>query len=214
MIISIAATSNGIEKSIFACNLAAQRTRAGHRTLLIDGDSQKSTMLWSIERCEAGIRPQQPTRAVTAKGLLPELENLLPRYKDIVIDAETRDCLASRSALVAARKLVVLVQHRDFDAGRQEAIFKQIEAARLCNPGLQVRFVIIAGAGDVPEQSVMAVRAVVARIPAASLSSTIIHPTPALRDAFSTGMSIPEFFCSDDIAHKEMEKLYREVFEH
>lgn len=214
MIISIAAASCGIEKTIFACNLATQRTLSGHRTLLIDGDSQKSAMLWNIQRCEAGIRPQQPTRAITAKGLLPELENLSPRYKDIVIDAETRDCLASRSALIAASKLVILVRPEDFGKERQDAIAQRIETARLCNPGLQVQVVVIAEPSAFSDWDQRNVHAFAARIPAATLINTIIHPTMAMHHSFSTGMSIPEYCRPEDPVKAEMATLYREVFEH
>lgn len=213
MNIAIVTAASGIEKSMVACNLATQRLLAGHRTLLIDGDSQKFSMLWSIERCAAGIKPPLAIRAITGKGLLPELENLSPHYSDIVIDAETRDCLSSRSALIAARKAVVLVQSNQLDLAQQDGLIRRIETARLSNPGLQVRIVVVITPSAFSGYDQTAMRVFVSRIPAAILSGTVIHSTNALRSAFSAGMAMPEYRPTDNIAHADLTSLYREVFE-
>lgn len=213
MIVAIANEHVGSGKSIIADNLAALCAQAGRNVLLVDNASQRKSFLWSVERRVAGIVPKVPVLAISGKGLQPELENLSLRYKDIVIDTEGRDSLGSRSALIAARVVVIPIRARRVDLERQETLIKRIETARLFNPRLRVLVVISRADHHISIEALNAVKAFVSRIPSAVLIETIIHEEVALCKAFDEGRAISECKSADNPAVTEMQSIYREVFE-
>jgi chromosome partitioning protein len=213
MIIAIANEQINSGKSILAENFASLCAYAGRKVLLVDSTSQRKSYLWSIERGASGIEQKVPVRAIGGKGLEPELENLALRYKDIVIDTEGRDSMASRSALGAARLVIIPIQADEIDARRQEVLVRRIEAARAHNPHLRVLVVISRADHDIAPDELDAVKSFVKKIPMAVLSDTIIHEEAAFRDAFQEGLSAPENASPDNCAVVEMLSIYREVFD-
>jgi chromosome partitioning protein len=82
-----------VEKSTLASNLAVLAARDGKDVLLVDGDSQETTMTWAAAR---GDRENVSTDRVTTvalvgKGVREELRRLKPKYEIIIIDAGARD---------------------------------------------------------------------------------------------------------------------------
>lgn len=146
MIIAITDERGGMEKSIVAGRLAAARALAGRKVLLLDADPRQGALTQARVlhggSVDAGMdgRASQPrlmARAISAKGLQPELEHLVHCYHDIVIDSESRDSMGSRSALVAARVLVVALDEVT-DRLAQERLARRIAHARSANPALRV----------------------------------------------------------------------------
>ncbi|WP_327075900.1 cobyrinic acid ac-diamide synthase [Janthinobacterium sp. CG_S6] len=148
-----------MDKSMLAGRLAAARALAGRKVLLLDADPRRR----ALECCAA--RPKLVARAISAKGLRPELEHLVNCYHDIVIDSEARDSLASRSALIAARAVVVPLDPARDDAAGEDLLIRRIGRARMFNPGLRV-LLVLACAQASPQQCARA-GVVAARIPAA-----------------------------------------------
>lgn len=212
MIITVANEKGGAEKSILANNLAALRAMDGRHVLLIDADPHKASLHWSSERSAAGIKPDITARAISGKGLQPELENLTPRYNDIVIDTEGRDSLGSRSALIAAKIVVIPILPDRMDATGEKKLIARIDSARLFNPGLRVLFVIACAKNEPSVQELAAVRSLVSKIAAATLARSVIHELTALHTALDEGHSISECEPVDRRATAEMLNLYREVF--
>ncbi|HEY8100341.1 MAG TPA: hypothetical protein VIF82_06275 [Burkholderiaceae bacterium] len=212
MIIVIATENGGIEKSILANNMATLRALDGGKVLLIDGDQQRNSFAWGRARYEAGVKPTVTTLAISAKGLQPELENLTPHYSDIVIDAEGRDCMGSRSALITARTALIPIRPDLMDQACEDKLIARISTVRLFNPCLRVLFVITCIGNDPTLQELVNVRSLVAKIPAATLASTVIHDQIVLRSAHSKGLSISEYKPADQCAVTEMRNLYSEVF--
>lgn len=142
MIIAITDERGGMEKSIVAGRLAASRALAGRKVLLLDADPRQGALAQARSLHGAGMagstsQPRLMARAISAKGLQPELEHLVHCYHDIVIDSEGRDSMGSRSALVAARVLVVALDGVGDSAGRQ-GLARRIAHARSVNPALRV----------------------------------------------------------------------------
>jgi chromosome partitioning protein len=213
MIIAIANEQINSGKSILAENFAALCAYAGRAVMLVDSTSQRKSYLWSVERASSGVEQRVPVRAIGGKGLEPELENLSMRYKDIVIDTEGRDSMASRSALIAARLVIIPVRAGEIDCRRQNVLVRRIEAARQVNPNLRVLVIISRAGHDVSDEDRKAVESFVARIPSAILSQTIIHEEAAFCAAVDEGLSAPECMSPDNRAVIEMLNIYREVFE-
>ncbi len=215
MIITIANESGGASKSMLADNLAALRSMAGRKVLLLDNDPQHASVDWSSERAAncGGMYPQVAARSITGKGLQPELENLGYRYNDIVIDTESRDSLGSRSALIAAHVAIIPVDLERLEQLNEEKLLARIETARLFNPRLRILAVIISNEQHPAAEKIAVVRNFVARIPSARLFDTLIHSGSALRQAFQGGLSVCEYQPADPAAISEMKELCSEVFD-
>jgi chromosome partitioning protein len=188
MIIAIAGQSSGYGKAIVA-NLAALRARSGRKVLVIDTDAR------------------HPSGSGGGRALSSELEQVLTRYNDIIIDAEGADTAASRSALIAAKLAIVPVSADQVDLASQYQLIARLNSARMFNPGLHVCFVIAGGSADPSEQEMAAIRAYVAQVMSATLCGTVIHDYIIAREA---GACAHEG-CERDAA-MEMHALYREVF--
>jgi chromosome partitioning protein len=212
MIITIANEKGGIEKSILADNLAALRAMDGRNVLLLDADPQKFSLTWSGERGAAGIMPKVPARAISGKGLQPELENLTLRYNDIVIDTEGRDSMGSRSALALARIVIIPIRPDQIDLASEKKLIARIDTARLSNPRLRVLFVIACVKDDPSVQEIANARSLVAKVTAATLADAVIHEQTAILCAFKEGLSVSEYKPADMRSIAEMMCLYREVF--
>lgn len=135
MIVAVVSEGACAAKVELAERLAALRSLAGRKVLLMDADSQHPPP----------AHPPLPivARSVNGKGVQAELENLGMRYQDIVVDADGRDSLGSRAALIAARVVVVPADGSDGDPARAARLASRIGNARLFNPGL--RIVIVPG---------------------------------------------------------------------
>ncbi|MGK5077992.1 cobyrinic acid ac-diamide synthase [Janthinobacterium sp. HLX7-2] len=154
-----------MEKSIVAGRLAASRALAGRKVLLLDADPRQRALAQASTMHCGGMhssvsQPRLMARAISAKGLQPELEHLVSCYHDIVIDSEGRDSMGSRSALAAARVLVVALDGAA-DAAAQESLVHRIARARSVNPALRVLLVTTMDSN--------AVHALAEHIPAASV---------------------------------------------
>jgi chromosome partitioning protein len=128
MIVTIVSEGRCNAKLALAEQLAAHRSLAGRKVLLVDADS------------EPHPHPPLPVAAkcVNGKSVGPELENLGMRFEDIVVDADGRDSLGSRAALIAARVVVVPADAVHNDPLRATRLAERIANARLFNPGLRI----------------------------------------------------------------------------
>lgn len=210
MIVAIANQHGGAGKSVVANNLALLRARAGRKVLLVDTDPRQSSCRWNRERAAAGLRPQVAACAITGRGLPQELERLRQRYNDIVIDTEGRDTADSRTALIAARLVLVPVTPGQVDLNSQYQLIARLNAARMFNPGLRVLFVTVAREDPTPEQAA-AVRAYVSRVMAASLAGTVIHAGLGVQPR-GRGSCVCDDPRCEARAAAEMDALYREVY--
>lgn len=211
MIITIANQGPSAGASIVASNLAVLRARSGRKVCLIDTDLKKRFACgWSIERSAAGIRPRIPGRNIGGRGLVQELDKLLPHFNDILIETEARDCADNRSALIAARLVVVPVQADQVDLGTQYKLIACLNAARMFNPGLRVLFVLVAGRTDPTSDELAAVRAYVSRVMSASLASTTLH-APGSHE-YGEGRCVCDAETCDPDMAAEMHALYQEVY--
>jgi chromosome partitioning protein len=126
MIVTVVSEGACDAKLVLAERLAALRSQAGRRVLLMDADSQPHG------------QSALPARRVNGKGVGAELENLGQRFQDIVVDADGRDSQGSRAALIAARVVVVPAENLHGDAARAARLAERIGNARLFNPGLRI----------------------------------------------------------------------------
>ncbi|GGZ07443.1 cobyrinic acid ac-diamide synthase [Pseudoduganella plicata] len=132
MIVTVVNEGVGVAKPALAEHLAALRGLAGRKVLLMDADSHPHP-----SHCGKAALPIA-ARAVCGKGVQAELENLGQRFQDIVVDADGRDSLGSRAALIAAKVVVIPADDLHGDPARAVRLAERIGNALLFNPGLRI----------------------------------------------------------------------------
>lgn len=132
MIVTVVNEGHGEAKLALAEHLAALRGLAGRKVLLVDADSHPHQSPCG----NAGL--PVAARGVCGKSVQAELENLGQRFQDIVVDADGRDSLGSRAALIAARVVVIPADDLHGDAARATRLADRIGNARLFNPALRI----------------------------------------------------------------------------
>lgn len=200
MIIAIA-NQAGAGGALVANNLAVLRARSGRKVVLLDTDPKRPACTWSSARGAADVRPRIPARALGDARRQSALTDLLLHYNDVLIDAVARDTPESRTALAAARLVVVPVCAHHIDLATQYKLIGRLSAARLDNPRQRVLLVIVSGESAPCGEALAAIRAYVSRIVSASLAATVIH-APHTHDY---GQGHPDMAA-------EMHALYREVY--
>ena len=158
--------------------------------------------------------------AIGPRGFQVELESLHPHYNDIVIviviviviDTDSCNTLESRSALIAARLVIVPVQTDQVDLATQYKLISRLKSARMFNPGLRVLFVIVAGSSDPSDQERAAIRTYVAQVMSATLAGTLIHVRRAAESSGAPASDACEHEHADARAQEDMSALYHEVF--
>ncbi|MFZ6655126.1 cobyrinic acid ac-diamide synthase [Undibacterium sp. TJN19] len=212
MIITIANGSGGSAKSILTDNLAALRALAGHKVIVLDNDPGHTSLSWSSERRLHGHCPPVAARSISGKGLQPELENLSCHYHDILIDTESRDCMGSRSALLAAHVALIAIDLENLAQFNEAVLINRIQIARQTNPDLRILVVMTSTEKFPASMDKARIQNFVQQIPAAQLFPGLLHSTAALHCAFQGGLSVSEYLPADHAAISEMQDLFSEVF--
>jgi chromosome partitioning protein len=210
MIIAIVNQNTNPDRTIVACNLAVLRARSGRKVCILDTDSRRRGQTWSAARSKAGLRPWISGRAISSRGLQQDLAHLQPLFNDILIDAGTRDTPECRCALIAARLVLVPVHVDEVDLASQYALIARLNAARIFNPGLRVKFIMVSEHDDPSDEERAAVRAYVSRVMSATLASTVLHE-PAAND-YGSGRCVCDAETCDPQLVAEMRALYDEVY--
>ena len=126
-------------------------------------------------------------------SLSEELERLLARHDDVVIDAGG-DGPACRSALIAAQVALVPLTPEQADVDTRYGLIARLNHTRMFNPGLRVLFVAVDGASDPAPHALCALRAYAAQVMSAGVAATVLH--------------LPTFCNAADMA-----ALYEEVYQ-
>lgn len=136
-ILTVASQKGGVGKSTVACNIAVQASIEGLKVLLVDADSQGSSMSFRSIRESDDIKAMSITTPTLHKDL-PSLKG----FDLVVVDAGGRDSATLRSAMSVADLLVIPVLPSTYDiwatsdtidALREIRGFKEVNARLLVN---------------------------------------------------------------------------------
>jgi len=141
MIILVANTKGGVGKSTLAVHLAAHLSKKG-KTLLIDTDKQSSAASWASWRRDKELKHNPRTVILFGDAVFKEGKVLATEHEHTVIDAGGRDSPSLRYAMLLADKLVVPMNHSDFDTSSWSDMLQIIEMAMPNNPDLKVQVVL------------------------------------------------------------------------
>jgi len=212
MIVLVGGEKGGTGKSTLACNLAVQRSLAGHDVLLVDADTQKSASFWAQIRDETEIKPRVACIQKLGKGLQAELRDLARRYEDIIIDAGGGDGVELRASLVVAEKAYIPTQASQFDIWTLDHIDNLVATAQEFNQPLE-GFVVLARASPNPLVSeVREARGLLQEFENLQLADTIIYDRIAWRRSIRQGLGVTELLSPDRKASAELQLFYQEVF--
>lgn len=201
MIITFGATKGGVGKSTISCNFAVAAAADGKSVLLVDADTQPSSITFRALRESDDLQAIQ----ITTPTLHKDLAQFGHDVK--VIDAGGRDTKTFRSAIMAADILVIpcLPSSVDFWAAEdvlevlaEARAFKEIRAYFVLNqviPNTKISTEIV---------EAMAELAADARLLESSLCARIVY-----KNAFAEGKGVIEK--NDPKASAEVSALYNEI---
>lgn len=212
MIILIGGEKGGTGKTTIAVNLAVLRARAGHDVLLIDTDSQGSSMLWAAMRAEDKTEPSITTVALRGRGLAKEIQKLAPKFSDVVIDAGGRDSVELREAMLAANLMFVPAAASQFDIHALAAVDRIVGEAQTFNSALEAKVVISRATTHASGTDSDDMREALADMTYLRVADSVIKERVTVRRAAGNGKAVIEFEPQDEKATFEMSFLYREVF--
>lgn len=96
MIVAVAGIKGGTGKTTLATNLAVYRAMNASDVLLVDTDTQGSSMDFSQVREENNLDPSITVSSLTGKQAGSEVNKLSPKFDDVVVDVGGRDTSAFR----------------------------------------------------------------------------------------------------------------------
>mgnify|MGYP001562544640 CR=1 FL=1 len=207
MIITIGNQKGGTGKTTIATNLAVLSSLKNRQTLLIDADTQSSSMDFRTLRKDNlnslhAVQVTKPTIHVDIKNF--------NNFQNIFIDAGGRDSETFRSAIMACNFLLVPVTPSPYDVWSSEETFKILKEARVYKkiPSAIVLTQVVKNTKI--SEDVRKVINDLAKEYNIKLCKTVIYSRVVYRESVSVGKGVYEY-APKSKASLEIQKLYKEV---
>jgi len=212
MILLVGGIKGGAGKSTLAANLSVLAARDGRDVLLVDGDSQETTMTWASARSERGTvsTDRVTTVALVGKGVRDELRRLRPKYDVIVIDAGARDTTTQRSAMTIADTVLLPFAPRGPDLWTIEAVIELVTEIRAVNEGLRA-LAMVNRADPIGGDNAEAEAAFAEHADVLETVPLRVGNRKAIALAHLLGLAAVEMVRTDPKAVAELDALYRYV---
>jgi chromosome partitioning protein len=211
MIIVIGGIKGGAGKSTIAVNLAVRRATE-YNVLLVDGDDQETTTLWSATRNENFPDKSSNLTCIQlcGRGARDEVIKLSAHYQDVLIDVGGRDTTTQRAALTIADLILLPLPPRGPDIWTLDKVAELLAEVRTVNPDLQAwAFLNRADPGGTDNQDAMQM---ISNTEGIQLITQCLGDRKAFPNAHTQGLSVTEVKPRDRKAVKELEELYEYCF--
>ena len=136
LVITVASLKGGVGKTTIAINLATCLHRAGHKTLIVDADTQGSARSWAMVAAGKG-HDGPPVAGLDASVLVRDLEALAAGFAVVVVDGPPRLDRGARAAMLAADIVVMPVTPGAQDVWALQQTIEVLEEARTTRPELK-----------------------------------------------------------------------------
>lgn len=203
-VVVVANQKGGVGKSTIACNLAVAFSKGGYKTLLIDADTQGSSIGFRALRQEDDIQ----AIAIPSPTIHKDISKF--EHQVVIVDAGGRDTSTFRSAVLSASFgiLIIPVLPSVYDVWATEDTLKILEEARLY-ADIKAYIVInqVIKANIVKEAiDVLSELASNYRV---GILNTKLHSRVSYRNSIKEGKGVLEY--DDPKAKHELRQLYEEV---
>jgi len=210
MIVMIGCVKGGTGKTMIATNLAAMRSAAGKKVLLVDGDEQKSTIKWANQRDFLEIETKLTTVSFAGKSLRAQVLRMKEDYDDVIIDVGGRETTSLRAALSIADVCLVPFRPRSADLWTLPDIQTVINEMKPANPNLQV-FSIINQADSTGWDNEGSIDILQECEDIKCIDLTVGY-RKAFPNAYSDGLSVLEMKIQDKKAVQEITNIYDFIY--
>lgn len=207
-VLAIANQKGGVGKSSLAVNLAVLATAHGQRVLVIDADTQATSIDFAGARDDD--RPQFRTAQLVRPVLHQQVPGLGADYDLVMIDVGGRDSATFRSALVAADTILIPLGPSAADVWATEDVFDLLDELAVSQSfeALAV-FTRVVHHTRVAREAHQYVREQLAERNV-RLLETIVHNRVAWPQALGEGLAVTEFE-PRGAAARELEELAGEL---
>jgi len=204
MIVTFGHTKGGTGKSTLAINLAI-RLAKDHKVLLIDGDEQKSSLLFT----ELRNKCDYTAIALTGRSIHQQVPILAKNYQHVIIDVGGRDSGSLRAALTITDILVIPIQPRTFDVWAMENLILLIDEAESFNPKLKVCTLL--NLGETQGKAVSEAREALSEYVDLHHLKSVIMRRKVYADSIASGLGMMEMKPRNKKAIIEFEGLVNEL---
>lgn len=203
-------TKGGIGKSTVASHLAVLLSASNRDVLLVDADpEQASTTDFTLVRNQALAEKEgagYTAISLVGAAVRSEVQRLMSKYDDVVIDVGGRDTTAQRAALSIAQLYVVPFSPGSFDVWTLERVGKLVEEARIYNP--ELRAVCFLNKADAQGGDNAEAAAIANEVPQLEFLSASLGNRKSFRSAAAVGLAVTEMRPMDRKAVEEIRRLY------
>jgi len=211
MIVTVGNTKGGVGKTTLALNIAIGRALLGKDVWLIDGDRQGTAQTAITVRAEASKKPAIAcSNYPDGSTLRAQVQQMGPKFDDVIIDAGGRDSTALRAALILSDVLVVPFAPRSLDVWALNDISGLVKEARAVRDGLRV--IAMLNNADPKGRDNEDAAAAVSDFPELEYVATPIRRRKPIANAAGQGMSILEYTPKDSKGVEEMSSVIMAVF--
>lgn len=205
MIATVGNVKGGVGKTTLALNLAIALAHRGQDVLLVDGDEQRTALLFTDLRTDLLGQPGYTAVSLQGAALRSQVRQLAPKYDDIVIDVGGRDTGSLRAALTITEVLLIPVQPRSFDVWAVDQVAELVAEAREINGALRAYVVLNAGdaQGRDNEDALSALR----EVDGIEVLDVVIGRRKAFPNAAAAGRAVTEYTPKDAKAIEELSRL-------
>lgn len=208
-VIALGSIKGGVGKSTICCNLAVIFQKRGVRTIIVDGDTIRSTTNFANDRLERdGAEPLSLITVKPGRQMLKTIRELRDAYPYVLVDLAGVSTEDNAMVLGMADVVISPFQPSNLDLNTLSELDELLKKFQEVRPELQVKYVLNAMPHNIPKElkncreyfSALDLRPI----------NAVTYRRKAWPDTMAIGLGVVEY--SDEKAASEMEAVFDEIF--